>query len=194
MVHTRFEYWIAVGFAGAFLLAGVMAVGLMALGTYSFRLTDDIFVSRKRPLARMCFVLMSFALGCGLPVMTYTGAHDPSAVLLVTILCLPLGIGGWYTAGPQEFHLDIAAGTYRLVDGWPLLPRTRSGTTAEMWGVYVLPTNKSGSMVGIRWRRDWKRRTIVGQIGGLAQADKFAQELAGRLGLELVAPPKPLIG
>lgn len=195
MAHLNLVDLVIRLIAATYVLICIMGWGMLAKGMYASRMTGDEFVFRRRPSARVFFALASLCFGCGGPFLVFNSSKsqadgDPWWVL--ASMFLPIALGALYMAGPQEFHLDITGRAYRLVHGWPFFPRTKSGTAADVWGVYVNHVQNRGYTVGIRWWGGQKRGTQVGQFGSKERAEEFARRLAERLGVQTVAPPKPL--
>ena len=111
-------------------------------------------------------------------------------IWLTSLFFLLASFGSSLLAGPDEVLLDLSARTYRRTWGWPLFPRTASGSMRDISGVYVDNVGTFSNpvfLVGLRWRGN--DISIVGRYDNKEQAEWEADELQQALGSQRVKPP-----
>lgn len=148
---------------------------------------------------------VSAALGClsflgGIPASAgvilnpksfgITSGSNAGDIGITSLFFLLASFGSSLLAGPDEVLLDLSARTYRRTWGWPLFPKTASGSTRDISGVYVDNAGTFSSpvfFVGLRWRGN--DISIVGRYDSKEQAEWEADKLQQVLGLRRVKPP-----
>ena len=119
-----------------------------------------------------------------------TSGSNAGDICITSLFFLLASFGSSLLAGPDEVLLDLSARTYRRTWGWPLFPKTASGSMRDISGVYVDNVGTFSSpvfLVGLRWRGN--DISIVGRYDNKEQAEWEADELQQCLELQRVKPP-----
>ena len=115
-----------------------------------------------------------------------------SAVLIMSLLTLPVALFFLRLAGPREVHFNTAQHTYRYVNGWPLFSRTLTGGWEDVSYFYVERTvsnYKTSYLVRMVWKNKampYSRKITLGIYRQFDTAAQWVTELTQLFGLPSV--------
>lgn len=190
----------AVFFGSILLAGGIMAALDRSVDSYIQPAPEGKMRFRKPLSKRMPMALFALSFFGG--ALAFAGiCFDPMTIgggvwslPLPLMMCLAPAVWLLGKAGPDELDFNIADHTFHRTSGWPLYPKSFSGTWNQIFGIYVrhisgTSSNKPYYLVGFYWTSG-RGVSVIGEYRSREDAETEAERLSAALGLRRVGAPR----
>ena len=132
--------------------------------------------------------LLSPMLGFSLAAYDNPFSRSIGTALIISLLCVPLGLVYFLAAVPDAIHFNPVIRTYERTIGWRFFAKTSSSSMSLIQGVFIC-SHARGHLVGVSGVNLWPKNVYLSNFTQQSAAEVFASQVMEKLDVPRCSPP-----